>query len=172
MAGSSPQSSHSTELLASGFQSGDSSANTRGLLRQRTYCPHTGGKYGGFGAYSAGELQGTYQETCHAKFTTPAPPASLGPGGGPGLVGASLAQARPPSRPRFRSRWTTTRTTLPLGPGLRPLQRSGRSCGKRITSLMESAPRRIMARRSMPIPSPPAGGMPYSRARRKSSSRT
>src|ERR1043165_362130 len=46
----------------------------------------------------------------------------------------------------------------------------GFNCGKRITSRMLSWPRSIMQRRSMPMPMPPAGGMPCSRATRKSSS--
>ena len=45
-----------------------------------------------------------------------------------------------------------------------------RICGKRITSRIASAPVRIIIRRSMPTPIPPAGGIPYSRAVRKSSS--
>ena len=46
----------------------------------------------------------------------------------------------------------------------------GFSCGNRITSRMLSWPRSIMHRRSMPMPMPPAGGMPCSSATRKSSS--
>src|SRR5262249_49396275 len=44
-------------------------------------------------------------------------------------------------------------------------RRSGRSCGKRITSRIEVAPVSSMTRRSMPIPAPAVGGMPYSSAR-------
>ena len=43
---------------------------------------------------------------------------------------------------------------------------SGRSVGKRMTSLIESTPASSIATRSIPMPSPPVGGMPYSRARR------
>ena len=46
----------------------------------------------------------------------------------------------------------------------------GRSCGNRITSRMLSWPRSIMHNRSIPTPMPPAGGIPCSRATRKSSS--
>ena len=46
----------------------------------------------------------------------------------------------------------------------------GFNCGNRITSRMLSWPRSIMHRRSMPMPMPPAGGMPCSSATRKSSS--
>ena len=42
---------------------------------------------------------------------------------------------------------------------------SGRSMGKRITSRIEAEFVRSMTRRSMPMPSPPAGGIPCSRAR-------
>ena len=42
--------------------------------------------------------------------------------------------------------------------------------GNRITSRMLSAPVSIITRRSIPMPKPPAGGMPYLRALRKSSS--
>lgn len=41
-------------------------------------------------------------------------------------------------------------------------------CGKRITSLMDSRPERIMVRRSIPNPMPPVGGRPYPRAFMKS----
>ena len=51
------------------------------------------------------------------------------------------------------SRWPAERSTRPMGP-------SGRSSGNRITSRMEREPVRIMVRRSMPMPSPPVGGMP------------
>ncbi len=44
------------------------------------------------------------------------------------------------------------------------------SCGNSTTSRIDSAPVSIMTRRSIPIPIPPAEGMPYSSARRKSSS--
>ncbi len=42
---------------------------------------------------------------------------------------------------------------------------SRRICGKRITSRILGESVSSMTRRSMPIPQPPAGGMPYSRAR-------
>ena len=42
--------------------------------------------------------------------------------------------------------------------------------GNRITSRMESLPVRSMTHRSMPMPRPPVGGRPYSKAVRKSSS--
>jgi len=56
------------------------------------------------------------------------------------------------------------------------LDRRGRHCrsvlrwGKRITSRRFGASARTMVSRSIPIPRPPVGGMPYSRALRKSSS--
>ncbi len=60
---------------------------------------------------------------------------------------------------------------LSLGP--RPVlaqrataQRSGRRVGKAITSRMLATSARIITSRSMPIPSPPVGGKPCSRARR------
>ena len=46
----------------------------------------------------------------------------------------------------------------------RHLRSSG--SGKRITSLIESTPASSITTRSMPMPSPPVGGMPYSSARR------
>ena len=46
----------------------------------------------------------------------------------------------------------------------------GRSRGKRITSRIDSAPVSSMVRRSIPMPIPPAGGIPCSSARRNSSS--
>ncbi len=39
------------------------------------------------------------------------------------------------------------------------------SCGKRMTSRMDGESVRSMTSRSMPIPSPAVGGMPYSSAR-------
>ena len=42
---------------------------------------------------------------------------------------------------------------------------SGRSVGKRMTSRIESTLASSITSRSMPMPSPPVGGMPYSRAR-------
>lgn len=47
---------------------------------------------------------------------------------------------------------------------------SGRNCGKRTTSRIEAWFVNSMTRRSMPMPSPAVGGIPYSNARRKSSS--
>ncbi|GIT45557.1 MAG: hypothetical protein Ct9H300mP12_01420 [Acidimicrobiales bacterium] len=41
---------------------------------------------------------------------------------------------------------------------------SGRNVGKRITSRIVVVPVRIMTRRSIPIPSPPVGGRPYSQS--------
>ena len=43
---------------------------------------------------------------------------------------------------------------------------SGRSVGNRMTSLIVSTPASSITSRSMPMPRPPVGGMPYSRARR------
>ncbi len=43
---------------------------------------------------------------------------------------------------------------------IRSMGPSGRSSGKRITSRMEREPVRIMVKRSIPMPSPPVGGMP------------
>src|SRR5581483_378812 len=48
---------------------------------------------------------------------------------------------------------------------------SGRSWGNRITSRIDAWFVKSMTRRSMPMPSPAVGGMPYSSARRKSSSK-
>ena len=45
---------------------------------------------------------------------------------------------------------------------------SGRMVGKKRTSWMVSCPVMNMVRRSMPMPIPEVGGMPYSRARTKS----
>ena len=59
----------------------------------------------------------------------------------------------------------------PWGSGLespRSVQSLRLSWGKRTTSRMVGAPVSIMMRRSMPMPMPPAGGMPCSRARTKS----
>ena len=47
---------------------------------------------------------------------------------------------------------------------------SGRKCGNRITSRMDGTSASTIANRSTPKPSPPAGGIPCSRARMKSSS--
>src|SRR5262249_16653720 len=55
----------------------------------------------------------------------------------------------------------------PASPGPR---RSRRRCGKRIRSRIDAESERSMASRSMPIPSPAVGGIPYSSARTKSSS--
>ena len=46
----------------------------------------------------------------------------------------------------------------------------GFNCGNKITSRMLSWPSSIMHNRSMPMPMPPAGGIPCSSAARKSSS--
>src|ERR1035437_6296898 len=46
----------------------------------------------------------------------------------------------------------------------------GRNCGNKMTSRRLSAPVSIMTSRSIPMPMPPAGGMPCSSASRKSSS--
>src|SRR5690348_14726007 len=56
-----------------------------------------------------------------------------------------------------------------VGPYATHREASGFRCGKRIVSRM-LAPVNSMTRRSMPSPSPPMGGAPYSSARRKSSS--
>lgn len=53
---------------------------------------------------------------------------------------------------------------------LNPAHSRGRCSGNRITSRIEETLARSMTSRSMPIPSPPAGGMPYSSATIKSSS--
>src|SRR6056297_2943001 len=47
---------------------------------------------------------------------------------------------------------------------------SGFICGKKSTALIESELVMIIERRSIPIPIPAVGGIPYSIARRKSSS--
>lgn len=46
----------------------------------------------------------------------------------------------------------------------------GRKVGKVMISLRESSSPKSITRRSMPIPKPPVGGIPYSRASTKSSS--
>lgn len=51
-----------------------------------------------------------------------------------------------------------------------PDHRSGLICGKNSTSRIDSWLVIIMAKRSIPIPRPAVGGIPYSMARRKSSS--
>ena len=51
-----------------------------------------------------------------------------------------------------------------------PAHHFGFNCGNRITSRILSWPSSIMHSRSMPMPMPPAGGMPCSSATRKSSS--
>src|SRR5499427_7034912 len=70
----------------------------------------------------------------------------------------SASRSSPPSSPS---------SATPAWPGVR---RSRRRWGKRITSRMEAESVKSMVRRSMPMPSPAVGGMPYSRARTKSSS--
>ena len=47
---------------------------------------------------------------------------------------------------------------------------SGRICGNRMTSRIEGELVSSITRRSMPMPQPPVGGRPYSRARMKSAS--
>src|SRR5690606_7115030 len=47
----------------------------------------------------------------------------------------------------------------------------GRMCGNRITSRIDGELVSSITRRSMPMPSPAVGGMPYSRARTKSASK-
>src|SRR5690606_4818586 len=47
-------------------------------------------------------------------------------------------------------------------------QTSGRICGNRITSRIEGESVKSITRRSIPMPSPAVGGMPYSSARTKS----
>src|SRR5690606_11427187 len=42
---------------------------------------------------------------------------------------------------------------------------SGRSSGKVMTSRIDACEQSVMIKRSMPMPKPPAGGMPYSSAR-------
>ena len=46
-----------------------------------------------------------------------------------------------------------------------PIYASGRMAGNRMTSRMDACPAITMMSRSIPRPTPPAGGMPYSRAR-------
>ena len=46
----------------------------------------------------------------------------------------------------------------------------GRSCGNKITSRIDAESVSNMTSRSIPIPSPAVGGMPYSKARTKSAS--
>ena len=57
-----------------------------------------------------------------------------------------------------------------LAPGRPTVQPSVRSDGKRITSRMLGESVSSITRRSMPMPQPPVGGMPYSSARMKSAS--
>ena len=69
-----------------------------------------------------------------------------------------LGRAEPNLRPFRRAAGVTRRT---VG---KPAQRRSRSAGKRITSRIESLPPSTIARRSMPMPRPPVGGMPYESA--------
>src|SRR5205085_365870 len=55
---------------------------------------------------------------------------------------------------------------IPPGDGQLESSHSGRSVGNRITSRMFAVFVRYMNSRSMPIPTPPMGGMPYSIARK------
>src|SRR6185437_11338568 len=63
---------------------------------------------------------------------------------------------------------TRSVTAAEVAPGDAQLERahSGRMVGKRITSRIFAVPVRYMTSRSMPMPTPPMGGMPYSMARR------
>lgn len=51
------------------------------------------------------------------------------------------------------------------GDSLSPARRSGRMCGNKITSLIDCFPVTSITKRSMPMPIPAAGGMPYDSAR-------
>lgn len=94
------------------------------------------------------------------------------------LVAGSLAQrpSRPTLKPALRLQLFDSCSGLAVPPRkarldpiygpLGVVYRSGLSWGKRMTSRIESTPSRSIASRSMPMPSPPAGGMPYSNARR------
>ena len=55
--------------------------------------------------------------------------------------------------------------TAPSVPTRPPMPGSGRNVGNRITSRIDGVPVSSITRRSMPSPSPPVGGIPYSRAR-------
>jgi hypothetical protein len=78
--------------------------------------------------------------------------------------GAQATRRVARSRPALRSEFFRGRTMLQ---GF-----SGFIWGKKRTSRMDSCPVSSMVSRSIPMPRPAAGGMPYSRARIKSSSRT
>ena len=72
------------------------------------------------------------------------------------MSGGYMLQSQPRTKPR--------RASAACGPGSSYLH-SGRISGNRITSRMEGESVNSMTRRSMPMPSPAVGGMPYSRAR-------
>src|SRR5690606_8952087 len=73
----------------------------------------------------------------------------------------------PPPHPSLASR----RYKKPPEGGFLQDQFCGRMCGNRITSRMDGELVSSITRRSMPMPSPAVGGMPYSRARTKSASK-
>ena len=79
--------------------------------------------------------------------------------------------AAPADRRLFSTRIARCTNNRPVekSAGLNTAYR-GRSVGKRMTSRMCVWSVRSMTSRSTPMPRPPVGGIPYSRARRKSSS--
>ena len=84
------------------------------------------------------------------------------------VVVAVLAPAEP-AVPRVERRAVgglRRQTGTPRGAPHQWSSCSGRSVGNKMTSLIDSTPASSIATRSMPIPSPPVGGMPYSSARR------
>lgn len=93
-------------------------------------------------------------------------------GRGAATLPASLSRRSCECQARERRRRTGIQNFRTTGRGSYPGGSAdfGFNCGNRITSRMLSWPRSIMHRRSMPMPMPPAGGMPCSRATRKSSS--
>src|SRR5690348_11135923 len=72
-------------------------------------------------------------------------------------LGAQIAKRDDPLEPLHLSN-SRRRSAIPISP-------SGRNSGNRITSRMEPDPVRIIVSRSMPMPSPAAGGMPKHNAR-------
>jgi len=67
----------------------------------------------------------------------------------PSICGFNMTMAAAPMTPRYARGGLTT----------------GLISGKRITSRIDGESVRIIVRRSIPIPSPAVGGIPYSRAR-------
>ena len=104
-----------------------------------------------------------------SRSTTVRASADVAVGGGqhrraPGVLLVARRGARARARPRPRSRPSVSRRAASW------LSASLRSDGNRITSRMLGLSVSSMISRSMPMPQPPVGGMPYSSARMKSAS--